>query len=282
MISIKAPAKLNLTLEVLGKRPDGFHEIRSVLQTIDLCDTLQFKTSDSITYECDMPGWSAEASLVSKAVTLIGEVSGGDKGVAIKIEKCIPLMSGLGGDSSDAAAALHALNELWGLGLPQEKLLDMAAQLGSDVFFFLHGGTALVEGRGEIVKPLPVLGEMLVVLVMPDMLRVPGKTARVYSALKKAHYTDGGITKKLVEVLYSGGEFRDSLLFNTFENVLFEGYSKAVLYMEHVIKLGAPHVHISGSGPALFTLFKSKDEAEDFCTRCKDQGMKTFLAKTIC
>jgi 4-diphosphocytidyl-2-C-methyl-D-erythritol kinase len=281
MISIKAPAKINLTLEVLGRRPDGFHEIRSVIQTIDLHDSLEFEMSDCITYQCDMPGWSAEASLVSKAVTLMGEASGGGKGADIKIEKCIPLVSGLGGDSSDAAAALHALNELWGLGLPQKRLLDMAAKLGSDVFFFLHGGTALVEGRGEKVTSLPALGEMWVVLVMPDMLRAPGKTARVYAALKKAHYTDGSITKKLVDALNSGGEFHDSLLFNTFENVLFEGYSKTVLYTEHIIKLGAPHVHISGSGPTLFTLFNSRDKAEDLYTHCKDQGMRAHLAKTI-
>ncbi len=278
-ITIRAPAKLNLTLEVLRKRPDGFHEIRSVLQAIDLCDTLQLESGDGITFKCDMPGWSAEASLVSKAAALMQGAAGG-KGAAITIQKHIPLMSGLGGDSSDAAATLRGLNELWGLDLPQKELLEMAEQLGSDVFFFLHGGTALAEGRGEKITPLPPLEETWVVLVVPDVPREPGKTGQIYAALRPDHFTDGRITERLAGVLKEGQGFNTSMLFNTFENIAFDDFNIRRVYVEHLVKLGAPHVHLAGSGPSLFTVFTDKKEAERLYAACKDRGMVVYLVKT--
>jgi len=281
MVTVTAPAKINLTLEILRKRPDGFHEIRSVLQTIDLCDTLHFKKGQGISIECDMPGWSAEKSLVGRAVKLLQESTASTRGVEIKIQKRIPLMSGLGGDSSDAAAVLRALNELWDLRLSPEKLAELATQLGSDVAFFLHDGTALAEGRGEIITPLPPLSKMWVVLVVPDVPVEPGKTGRMYAALKPSYFTDGTITQKLVETLCQGEEFNLSMLFNTFENIAFDDYNIRRVYVEHLIKLGAPHVRLAGSGPSLFTMFQDKSRAEDLFTRCKDQGMKAYLAATL-
>ncbi len=155
MLTVLAPAKLNLTLEVLAKRQDGFHEIRSVIQAINLCDSFSFQSGDNIEFKCDLPDWIAEESLVSRAAGLLREATGCSKGATIEVSKRIPLLSGLGGDSSGAAAVLRGLNQFWGLGLSHEELLKMAWQLGSDVAFFLYGGTALVEGRGEIVTPLP-------------------------------------------------------------------------------------------------------------------------------
>ena len=281
MPSIQAPAKLNLTLEVLGKRPDGFHEIRSVLQKVDLCDRLHFQKGRGTTYKCNMPGWAAEQSLVARAVSLLREATGHSRGVAIEIDKRIPLMSGLGGDSSDAAAALRGLNEFWKLGLSQEKLAELASQLGSDVAFFLNGSTALAEGRGETITPLPPLAEMRVVLVVPDVPRLPGKTGEMYASLKPDHFTDGHITRQLVEVLGERGEFRPSMLFNTFENVAFNQFSVLSVYKEHIIKLGASHVRLAGSGPVLFTMFKDKAQAEDLRIRCQNQGMESYLVKTM-
>ncbi len=281
MLTIEAPAKLNLTLEVLGKRPDGFHEIRSVMQTVDLSDTLRFEAGDGISFKCDMKGWSAGESLVSRAAGLLQGVAGRSRGAVVKIEKRIPLMSGLGGDSSDAAATLRGLNELWNLGLSREALLKMVGQLGSDVFFFLHGGTALAEGRGEKVAPLPSLPKMWVVLVVPDMPVKKDKTARMYASLKQGQYTDGSITGKLADTLKEGKEFNPSLLFNTFENIAFNSYPGLRAYKEHLIKLGAPHVHFAGSGPTLFAIFKDKAEAEYLYNHCKSQGMKAYLAVTL-
>ncbi len=280
MITLKAPAKINLTLEVLGKRPDSFHEIRSVLQTIDLCDTLHLEVGRGISFQCDTPGWSAEKSLVSKALNLLQETTGCTKGAEIKMEKRIPLMSGLGGDSSDAAALLRGLNELWGLKLSLEKLLALATQLGSDVSFFLRGGTALAAGRGEIITTLPPLTRMWVVLVIPDVPVEPGKTGRMYARLKPSHFTDGKITQKLVETLHKGREFKTSMLFNTFENIAFDDCNIRRVFVEHLIKMGAPHVHLAGSGPALFTMFQEKSKAEELYTSCNNQGMKTYLALT--
>ena len=279
MLTILAPAKLNLTLEVLSRRSDGYHEIRSVLQTISLCDRLTFRASQSVDIKSDRPEWSAEKSLVSRAVKLVREIPGAGRGIAIDIENHIPLISGLGGDSSAAAATLHGLNAIWELNLTDEKLLELAAQLGSDVPFFLCGGTAVMQGRGEVVTPLPDFPHHWIVLVMPDVPHLPGKTAALYASLNASHFTDGRITGQLVEELKEGKE--PSTLFNTFENVAFAGGSKLKVYRDHIRKMGAPHVHLAGSGPALFTLYKDKPEAEELFTRCKQQNMETYLVETI-
>ena len=279
MLTILAPAKLNLTLEVLARRPDGYHEIRSVIQTISLCDRLTFRARPSVDIRTDSPQWSADKSLVSRAVNLVREITGVTRGIAIEVENHIPLISGLGGDSSAAAATLRGLNEIWELNLPEEKLFELAAQLGSDVPFFLHGGTAMMAGRGEVLTQLPPLPHHWVVLVMPDVPRLPGKTAKLYASLNTSHFTDGHITKQLVKELKEGKE--PTTLFNTFENVAFARGSELKVYRDHICKLGASHVHLAGSGPALFTLFKDKARAEELHTRCKQQNLETYLVETL-
>jgi len=281
MLTISAPAKLNLTLEVLTKRRDGFHEVRSVMQTINLCDSLSFQSDENIEFESNSPGWVAEESLVSRAASLLREATGCSKGATIEVSKRIPLLSGLGGDSSDAAAVLRGLNQLWELGLSPRELLELAWQLGSDVAFFLHGGTALVEGRGEIVTPLPPLPHRWVVLTVPPVLRLPGKTKRLYDNLKANHYTDGQITQRLVGELKAGREFTSSLLFNTFENVAFTRYSELDVSRTHMVKMVASDVHLAGSGPALFTLVKDKSEAEELCILLQKQRLEPYLTDTL-
>ncbi len=279
MLTIQAPAKLNLTLELLARRPDGYHEIRSVIQTVNLCDRLTFRASRSVDIRSDLPEWSPEKSLVSRTVNLARETMGIDKGIAIDIENHIPLISGLGGDSSAAAATLRGLNEVWELNLPEKRLFELAAQLGSDVPFFLYGGTAMVEGRGEVVTQLPPFPHHWVVLVMPNVPRPAGKTARLYASLNASHFTDGHITEQLVNELKESRE--PSTLFNTFENVAFASGSELKVYRDHIRKLGAPHVHLAGSGPALFTLFKDKTRAEELFARCQQQNMETYLVETL-
>jgi len=279
MLTVQAPAKLNLTLEVLAKRPDDYHEIRSVIQTINLCDSLRFQLNQKVTIKANTPDWEPEKSLVTKAVSLLQETTGCSRGVTIEVTNRIPIVSGLGGDSSDAAATLRGLNKLWTLGLSQEKLLELATQLGSDVAFFLYDGTALVKGRGEIVTPLPPLPHRWVVLVVPNVPRLPEKTRQLYASLKTSHYTDGQITQRLVAELREGRE--PSILFNTFENVAFTLFSKLKVYRDHIVKIGAPNVHLAGSGPTLFTLLKDKSQAEDLYTRCQQQNMETYLAETL-
>jgi 4-diphosphocytidyl-2-C-methyl-D-erythritol kinase len=281
LLTIAAPAKINLTLEVLRKRPDGFHDIRSVFQAIDLCDTLYIAPGEGVTWRCDVQGWSAAKSLVTKAVALLQETTGVKKGAAITIDKKIPLMSGLGGDSSDAAAVLKGLNEFWGLKLPPEKLAESGAALGSDVVFFLNGKTALAAGRGEKITPVPGIGQMWLVLVLPDVPVEAGKTGRMYAGLKSAYFSDGSITQKVVETLNSGKPFLPAMLYNTFENIAFEDFTIKQLYVEPLKKMGALHVHLAGSGPMLFTMLPDKSRAEDIYRRCKAQGMKAYLAATL-
>jgi 4-diphosphocytidyl-2-C-methyl-D-erythritol kinase len=281
MFTILAPAKINLTLEVLAERPDGFHEIRSVIQSINLCDRLRFRLSHNIKFGCDSPSFVWEESLVSKATALLQQATGCTKGATIEITKRIPLSSGLGGDSSGAAATLRGLNKLWQLGLSPAELLELASRLGSDVAFFLYGGTALVEGRGEIITPLPPLPHRWIALMIPDVPRMVEKTKRLYASLKPNHYTDGQITEKFIKALKADKEFKPSLLFNTFENVAFDQFSGLKVYKEHFLKLGAPDVHLAGSGPALFTMIKDKAEAEELYGYLQKQGVECYLATTL-
>jgi 4-diphosphocytidyl-2-C-methyl-D-erythritol kinase len=281
MLSVLAPAKLNLTLEVLAKRGDGFHEIRSVIQTISLCDRLDFRLSDNITFKCDEPGWLSEKSLVPGAASFLQKASGCHKGATITVHKRIPLMSGLGGDSSDAAAILSGLNKLWGLSLPGGELARLASQLGSDVAFFLFGGTALLEGRGEVVSPLPSLLHMWVVLLMPPVPRPTGKTAQLYAGLEASHYTEGQITDGLVKLLSGGEAVAPAKLFNVFDNVADDSFSGLKNYRKQFFKAGAGSVHLAGSGPALFTLVKDKLQAERLYNNLKKLGLEAYLAETL-
>jgi 4-diphosphocytidyl-2-C-methyl-D-erythritol kinase len=280
VVDVRAPAKINLTLEVLGERTDGFHEIRSVVQTIDLYDDLRFRSERQLRFICDNPDFIAGESLVSRAAALLQEASGSDRGATVEVRKRIPLVAGLGGDSSDAAAVLSGLNQLWKLRLPLVELAELASRLGSDVPFFLYGGTALMEGRGEKLKALPPLPRSWVVLLVPPFSRMKGKTTRLYAGLKSSHYTEGQITQKLVKAL-NDEKFRPSLLFNTFENVAFELFPKLKLYRDHFVKLGAYQVHLAGSGPTLFTMMDDEMQAESLYARCQQQNLEAYLAQTV-
>lgn len=276
-----APAKLNLTLEVLAERPDGFHEIRSVIQAINLCDSLHFRLSKNIEFNCIDPNWVPAKSLVSKATSLLQRITGCSKGVTIAVDKRIPLVSGLSGDSSDAAATLGGLNRLWGLGLSLPQLLELASQLGSDVAFFLYGGTAVVRGRGELVTPLPPFPHMWVVLMLPPVPKMPGKTERLYASLKANRYTDGQITDRFVAVLAEGREIALSMLFNVLGDVAVDSFAGLSEYRQRFLEAGAQEVHLAGSGPALFTLVKDKAQAEKIYHNLQQQGLETYLTETL-
>jgi 4-diphosphocytidyl-2-C-methyl-D-erythritol kinase len=293
MLSVSAPAKLNLTLEVLGKRPDGYHEIRSVIQTVNLCDTILFCVSSDIEFHSSTPDWRAELSLVSRAVKLVKETTGCARGAAIGVIKNIPLMAGLGGDSSDAASVLAGLNEFWNLGLSPPAFLDMAAQLGSDVPLFLYGGTLLCEGRGERVTPLPSFPQLWAVILVPPVPRETGKTGQLYAALSSGSYTGGEMTDALVGVITHeeeaelnlnewgiGQERYTNYLFNVFESIAYDKFPGLAGYRDEFLEAGAPAVHLAGSGPALFALFFSQEEAGKVYLRLKEKGLECFLTST--
>jgi 4-diphosphocytidyl-2-C-methyl-D-erythritol kinase len=271
---------INLTLEVLGKRPDGFHEIRSVVQTIALHDSFRFGLSQDIEFRCDKPDWIAEESLVSKAVSLLRETTGCGRGATIEIEKRIPMVAGLGGDSSGAVATLRGLNKLWGLGLSLAEMADLSARLGSDVTFFLYGGTALLEGRGEVVTPLPPLPDAWVVLLVPPVPRVPSKTGRLYASLDSHHFSSGQITNSLVSWL-KAGEKTPLTLFNVFDQVAPANFTGLEDYWGQFTQASNHEVHLAGSGSALFTLLDDRLQAEQIYQRLRQEGLDSYLTETL-
>ncbi len=281
MIIRTAPAKLNLTLEVLGERADGYHEIRSVMQTISLADRILLAPAGDLRISSDSPGWSADKSLVSKAASLLGRRTGGNRGASVRVEKRIPLLSGLGGDSSDAAAVLLGLNDLWGLGLAAEELESVGNQLGSDVAFFFHGGTALVAGRGETVTPLRPVAHQWILVAVPPGPRLPGKTAALYNALTASHYTDGQTTRRMADNISAGKGLDLALLFNTFENVAFTLQPWLGVARQHIEKMGAADVHLAGSGPVLFVVCRDRTQAEGLSSALDGQQFVTHLTETV-
>jgi len=281
LLTVTALAKLNLTLEVLGKRPDGFHEIRSVIQAVSLCDYLSLRLSRNVEFASNLPEWRAGRSLISRAVRLLQEAMGCAQGVEIFVDKHIPLVAGLGGDSSGAAACLRGLNQLWGLDLPREVLVELAARLGSDVAFFLYGGTALAEGRGELVTPLESSSRVWVVLLIPPVPPVPDKTKRLYASLKPAHFTAGEATSRLVTYLAAGRELALTDLFNVFDKVAADTFVGLVDYRQRFLAAGARKVCLAGAGPSLFTLERSRAQAVKVYRGLQAQGFKCYLTEFI-
>lgn len=281
MLKVLAPAKINLTIEVLAKRADGFHEIRSVIQTIKLYDRFCFMPAEKMSIKCGDGSWLAGESLVSRAAELLKKSSGYKEGATIELSKRIPLLSGLGGDSSDAAAVLLGLNSLWGLALAPGELARLASRLGSDVPFFLFGGTALLQGRGEAVSPLPHLKHMWIILLIPPIPRSNGKTGRLYARLNRNHYSDGQVTEKLVSLLTMGDDVAPDNLFNVFENVAYDSFEGLDGYRWKFLEAGAANVRLAGSGPVLFSMIKEKTQAEKIYRNLKKKRLKACLAETL-
>ena len=258
-ITLRAYAKVNLTLEVLGSRGDGYHEISSIIQTIDLHDTLSLEPSDEITLDCDRPELVSPDNLVLKAAHLLKEQSGTDRGALISLHKRVPVSSGLGGGSSNAAATLKGLNDLWGLGISLVDLMPVAAKLGSDVPFFLHGGTAMVHGRGELVRPLPPADLKWLVVLSPGST-VADKTASLYGMVTGAHYTPGHLTRKLEARIRGGGDVPPQFLFNVFDEVAPSAFPDLESHWRTFESLGAREVHVVGSGPSLFAPVSRREQ----------------------
>ena len=258
-LTVNAYAKVNLTLEVLGRRPDGYHEIASVMQTVGLHDVVELTPADDVTLECDRPGLETPDNLALKAAAGLRAEAGVRTGVHIKLRKAIPASAGLGGGSSDAAATLVGLNRLWGLGMSAGDLTPLATALGSDVPFFLRGGTAMVQGRGERVRPLPGINLEWMLIVTPA-IEVPNKTATLYSALPRSGYTAGHLTRKLEARIRGGGDVPRQLLFNAFDDVAEQAYPGIREYLDSLYALGAREVHLAGSGPSLYTPVSRREQ----------------------
>ncbi|MEX2264766.1 MAG: 4-(cytidine 5'-diphospho)-2-C-methyl-D-erythritol kinase [Bryobacteraceae bacterium] len=255
---LKALAKINLDLRVIRKRPDGFHEIRTIFQTISLGDEidLSFIPSASTHVELDQDA-AIDDNLVIRAARLCLEAMEVSGEIAIRLRKQVPMGSGLGGGSSDAAAVLLALPALAGRSAPLETLLHLAASLGSDVPFFLLGGTALGIGRGEEVYPLPDRPPK------PGILLLSGlhiSTAEAYRALGGRLTTESS-QNKIDSFGPSAWSVSQALPVNDFEQVAFEQFPQLKALKQRLLQEGAESVLMSGSGSAVWGLFRTPTEA---------------------
>ena len=281
MLTVRAFAKVNLVLEVLGRRADGYHEIASIMQTVSLSDVLTLEPASRIGLKFSLPGLPDHTNIVLKAAQRLAEVTGFGGGVVIGLEKYIPMGAGLGGGSSDAAAVLCSLNNLWQLGLTREQLVAIGAGLGSDVPFFVYGGTCMVEGRGERVTPLADLEKIWFVLLRPDLPELTGKTATLYRLVKPGHYTSGELSTGVRKLLESGSERKPGPLYNVFEKVAPDAFPSLGKYMEQFLRAGAPEVHLAGSGPVLFTMLHNEKQASEIHANLLAGGLESHLVTSV-
>ena len=268
MIVEQAYAKLNLTLEVVRKREDGYHDLASILQTVDLHDTLEFRESDGIEFECSDGSLSGYDNLVVRAAEVLRRVAGTKRGARISLEKRIPVAAGLGGGSADAAAALRGLNRLWELGMSEGELVEAAVDVGSDVPFLVSGGTSLARGRGDILERLPAPEHGWFVIVSP-MGGIEGdddgagvnKTARMFGMLTTAAHTTGSLTRKLAARMIEKGDCHPAFMFNVFQQVAAHAFPGWQDVYDGFAGLGASDIVLTGAGPSMFAVAPSKEVA---------------------
>ena len=275
----RAYAKINLGLEVLYRRSDGYHEIRTMLQTVELYDRLSFQIRDSgvelVTDDPELP--KDEGNLVVRAARLLAEEVEETRGATIELEKTIPAGRGLGGGSSDAAVTLLALNELWQAGLSELDLCRLAARIGMDVPFFLVGGMALGVGRGEEIFPLECQVEVPVVLILPDFAI---STAEAYGNLI---LTKREPSLKLRDLALSclGGRKELLDLVNDLEYATLD-YTPAIhKYKEQLLELGASLSLMSGSGSAVFGIFDNEALARSAAAQLETKGIRAIATRTL-
>lgn len=266
MFSIKAPAKINLSLIVKGKREDGFHELETVMAPVNLEDSLHFSESERFLFTSDCPGIPVdETNLVVKAVRLFERIAGLTVRHHIHLEKKIPHGAGLGGGSSDAASTLKALNQLYETRLERDELARMGGELGSDVPFFLYDSLCLCKGRGEIVAPLPGEWKQPVLLIKPPFGVSTPKAYKAWAA-----------SRELQEVFYDKQPFRGQILVNDLERPVFEKHiflSVLKMWLLRQEEVGA--ALMSGSGSTMIAFCKTEK-------KCRELGVRlNFLDKNL-
>lgn len=271
-VTEKAYAKVNLTLDITGRRPDGYHDIESVMQTVSLCDTVVVSKSSEITVSCDDSELCGDSNLAYTAAKRFFEATGIDGGAKIEITKSIPKASGLGGGSSDAAAVLRALNRLYMTNLSDDKLIDIAVKIGADVPFLVFGGTKLCKGVGEKLETVSSLPECYIVIIKEGSKPSTGE-------LYKRFDSEGADSRPDTQLMLSSLQNKDltgvaANLCNVFEKSVPECEAIKSLFKDH----GALGAVLSGSGPSVFGLFTDKPKALHFAQNC---GKRAFLVTPI-
>jgi len=275
-IRVKAPAKLNLFLEVRGKRADGYHDIETVMQEITLYDEIYFRLDKKLSLKQSGLRCGPRAdNLILKAAELLKERTGAREGARIELKKRIPVGAGLGGGSSDAAAAFMALNKLWGLKLSKKELLQLSLGIGSDIPFFFSGGTALCTGRGEKVISIACPLKMHYVLVCP---RQKVSTGLIYKNLKKV-LTKNMKSAKLITKYLAAQDLQKvrASIYNRLAETVFAQYGRLRSIHNKLREIGGGFAGVTGSGSGMFLLCDNAKEAENLRKSMKGMAGSVFV-----
>ena len=287
----KAYAKINLYLDVVSRREDGFHDIKTVMHSISLCDevTVSYSPSSVTSVKIAVKGGSFlptdDKNLAVRAAKLYLATAAKTANIEIKLEKRIPVAAGLAGGSSDAAATLRAMNKLFNKIFTERALYKMAEQIGSDVPYCLYGKTALCEGRGELITKLPdVLSLNVVVAIANERVSTPA----AYGTLDGMFSSFDGSIKTGGEEIYAdfiramtSGEIRHNALFNVFEKAVLPDCPKATAIKNRLMQLGAKAALMSGSGPSVFGIFETEEQAMLACSELRKEKITAYSASSV-
>lgn len=281
-ISLVSRAKINLTLEVSGKRPDGYHDLDSIVQVIDISDELTIsKTGAAIEVISDNPNApSGPDNIIYKACEAFFQATNIKSGAKCSLTKRIPVQAGLGGGSGNAAAAIIGLNELYGCGLSNDKLAELAAKVGSDAPLFIFGGTARMRGRGDQIEALPDAPEMQLVIIKPE---VGVSTAWAYGELDKSNDRPCLGASNIVEKAIRAQD-RDAIiqnLCNDFDPIVTAAFDEISKAKRLLLEIGAGAAMLSGSGSAVFGIFDSKQGAESAAEIIRNSFADTCVTRSL-
>ena len=257
MLIYKSPAKINLILEVLSRRQDGYHNISTIMQSINVFDLITYVSNQDVLISSNIKELELETNLIFKAVKLLQNKFKVNQGVKIYLNKNIPMASGLGGGSSNAATTLMALNTLWKLNLNPSTLISLAEPLGSDVPFFISRGTALLSGKGEIIEQLPDIKPMLFLLIHNDN-KFPNKTYSMYKSISPNDYTTGKLTHNLASRIKGSESLKSVKLFNCFDEIAPRQFPEFSKHSKILQQLGLNQYQLVGSGPTIMAPIETR------------------------
>ncbi len=287
-LTLKAMAKINLALDVVRRRDDGYHEVRMIMQTVNLYDTITFrKTEDpAIVLRSDVDEIpTGPTNLIYKVAALLKAKYNINEGVDIRLQKVIPVAAGMAGGSTDAAAAFVGMNRLFSLGLSEKEMMEMAVLIGADVPYCICGGTVLAEGIGEILTPLPKAPDCFVVIAKPD---IQVSTAYVYQNLHVAQLEQHpDIDGMIDEINQNNLEGVAKQMENVLETVTIPKHPIIEEIKEELRKKGAIQAMMSGSGPTVFAIFREEDKAKEACLHIQNAALAkqcfvTTFIQTTC
>lgn len=274
---LNAYAKINLTLDIISKRADGFHELESVMVPVSLCDRVELAPSETFGFFCDQPELSGDDNLCVRAAKAYLEASGLKESVTIKLTKSIPVAAGLGGGSSDAAAVLRGMDLLY-KKLEEKTLFELAADLGSDVSFCLLSRCALCTGRGERMSPMELPHSLWLVIAIGNG-RISAKEA--YKTYDEQGITSKRYTKGLVSAISSGETELCTYFGNDFEPICVSMCPETKDVLTSLKSAGAKASLVSGSGPACYGVFGSEEEAKKAANALNKKGFSAFFCRSI-